>query len=451
MNADGGEAEFLCDGMKENVGGRAMTVDGGAVRENDHVAARHATNHHVAIAGADEHAAGDEQVAGLGFADIERAAFVEAAGEHVGETFGHVLDDDEGRGKIRGKLREQILQRVGTAGGDADGDDAIRRNGRARTFFRKAEDRGNGAGGSLRPPARLATLIFSTRMSATGSRLPAAASVGLATKSMAPSARALKVEYAPSFECVLKTMTGSGAPRMIMRRVSMPSMRGISRSRVTMSGWSSSILRRAKAPSMAVPTTSMSGSRSRIIGISFRMRAESSTTRTRTRSFMRWLPGTRIERAGKDCRNVENQDDGAIAEDGGAADEIAGNDFAGEGFDDEFFFAHQAVDHQAKALFGHADDHDEVSVFLVLPGLLDRMNAIELVEADERKNLIAEAENLALVDFVNFLILNAGDFDDGGKRNGEEAAADAEEQRLDAGEGERNAKLDGGALVFAGS
>ena len=80
---------------------------------------------------------------------------------------------------------------------------------------------------------------------------------------------------------------------MIRRRVSMPSMRGISRSRVTTSGRSSSIFFRAKAPSIAVPTTSMEESRARIAGISFRMSAESSTTRTRIRSLMRSLPAGR--------------------------------------------------------------------------------------------------------------------------------------------------------------
>ena len=79
---------------KENVYGRTMTVDGCAVGENGHVAAGHTTNHHVAIAGADEHAAGEKQVAGLGFADIERAAFVEALCEHFGKAFGHVLHDE---------------------------------------------------------------------------------------------------------------------------------------------------------------------------------------------------------------------------------------------------------------------------------------------------------------------------------------------------------------------
>src|SRR6266481_5922303 len=79
------------------------------------------------------------------------------------------------------------------------------------------------------------------------------------------------------------------------------------------------------------------------------------------------------------------------------------------------------------------------------------MNAIELIEADERENLIAQAQDFTLVHFVNFLILDAGDFDDGGKWNGEEAAANAEEQGLNAGQRERHTELDAGAFAFAGS
>ena len=167
---------------------------------------------------------------------------------------------------------------------------------RAPFFSATGGSMGTVAGGSLRPAARLATLIFSMRTSAIFSRWPAAASVGLAMKSTAPSASAFKVEYAPSFECVLNKITGSGARRMIRRSVSMPSMRGISRSRVTTSGRSSSIFFRANSPSIAVPTTSISGSRARIEGMSFRMSAESSTTRTRIFSLMRWPPRERIER-----------------------------------------------------------------------------------------------------------------------------------------------------------
>src|SRR5271154_5572875 len=67
-------------------------------------------------------------------------------------------------------------------------------------FFKLGGSIGTVAGGSLRPAARLATLIFSISRSAIVSRCPAAASVGFAMKSTAPKAKAFKVEYAPSLE-----------------------------------------------------------------------------------------------------------------------------------------------------------------------------------------------------------------------------------------------------------
>src|SRR6266481_2616206 len=103
------------------------------------------------------------------------------------------------------------------------------------------------------------------------------------------------------------------------------------------------------------------------------------------------------------------------------------------------------------AVHGDADDHDEIPFLLCVVRDFDRMNAIELVEADECQDLIAQAEDFALVHFVNFLILDAADFDDGRKWNGEEAAPDAEEQRLNAGQREGHPKLDSCALAFTGS
>src|SRR5580704_2284969 len=107
----------------------------GGVSERNHFPARHAADHHMAIAGTDEDAPGNEQITGFGFVNIQRATLIEAAGKHVGKSFGHVLYDDEGRGKIRGKLSEQILKRIGTASRNADGDHAIGRKGRARAFL----------------------------------------------------------------------------------------------------------------------------------------------------------------------------------------------------------------------------------------------------------------------------------------------------------------------------
>src|ERR1051325_8773677 len=54
----------------------------------------------------------------------------------------------------------------------------------------------------------------------------------------------------------------------------------MSTSRVTTSGFMVSTLLSAKSPSMAVPITSISGSRSSRFDINFRITAESSTTRT---------------------------------------------------------------------------------------------------------------------------------------------------------------------------
>ena len=69
---------------------------------------------------------------------------------------------------------------------------------------------------------------------------------------------------------------------MISFNVSMPFMPGICRSSVTTLGCNSSIFFMQKVPSIAVPTTSIEGSASSICGISFRIKAESSTTSTRT-------------------------------------------------------------------------------------------------------------------------------------------------------------------------
>src|SRR5882724_5247814 len=49
---------------------------------------------------------------------------------------------------------------------------------------------------------------------------------------------------------------------------------------------------------------------------------------------------------------------------------------------------------------------------------------------------------------MNFVVRNARDFHDRRKRHGEQAATHAEEQRLNAGEGERGAKLECGALAL---
>src|SRR5713226_5654198 len=92
-------------------------------------------NHHVAVSRTDENAAGKEQIAGTRFVNFKSATFVEALGEHFGETLGHVLHDQNCGMKIRGNLRQNKLQRVWTARGNSDGDDAARWKRGARPFF----------------------------------------------------------------------------------------------------------------------------------------------------------------------------------------------------------------------------------------------------------------------------------------------------------------------------
>src|SRR5438034_2487642 len=92
--------------MKEDVCRRTMPVDRWAVGEHHQVASRHAPHHHVAIAGANQNAACEEQITRTRFVHFERAALVEALGEHFRETFGHMLHHDDGRQKIAWDLRE---------------------------------------------------------------------------------------------------------------------------------------------------------------------------------------------------------------------------------------------------------------------------------------------------------------------------------------------------------
>src|SRR6267143_311595 len=116
-----------------------MSIHGRPIGENYHVPARHTTNHHVAIPGANQNAAGEEQIAGTRFVNFESAAFVEALGEHFGKTFGHVLHNQNRGLKIRGDLRQDKLQSVWAAGGNTDGDDAARRQSGTGTFFRRGD------------------------------------------------------------------------------------------------------------------------------------------------------------------------------------------------------------------------------------------------------------------------------------------------------------------------
>ena len=82
-------------------------------------------------------------------------------------------------------------------------------------------------------PEAAANLIFNANSAAICSIRPEAASCGLVTKSKAPSASALRVSDALRSVCALKTITGTRCLCVIWRSISIPSMRGMSRSSVT--------------------------------------------------------------------------------------------------------------------------------------------------------------------------------------------------------------------------
>ncbi len=84
----------------------------------------------------------------------------------------------------------------------------------------------------------------------------------------------------PLLVWLLSMTTGSGFDFMIRRRVSRPSMTGISTSNVTTSTSSLSSFSRASCPFLAKPATSSSGSALMISVISLRIKALSSTTKT---------------------------------------------------------------------------------------------------------------------------------------------------------------------------
>ena len=108
--------------------------------------------------------------------------------------------------------------------------------------------------------------------------------VSLGMKSRAPRARASRVAWAPSWVRLDTISTARGISAMIRLRQPRPSSRGISTSRVTMSGLSCGIFSRASRPSRAEPTTSMSGAWS-IRSRAFLMKGLSSTTSTRMGSM----------------------------------------------------------------------------------------------------------------------------------------------------------------------
>src|SRR5712675_1019542 len=104
---------------------------------------------------------------------------------------------------------------------------------------------------------------------------------GLATNSMAPSSSALRVLAAPSLDSELTMTMGFGLVVMICAVACRPSMCGMLMSMVMTSGLSDSAMATASRPSLAWPATCNWSSALKIVSKTLRMKAESSTIKTR--------------------------------------------------------------------------------------------------------------------------------------------------------------------------
>src|SRR5208282_5566582 len=98
-------------------------------------------------------------------------------------------------------------------------------------------------------------------------------------------------------------------------------------------------------------------------------------------------------------------------------DQIAGNNFRGESFNDQLFFPDQAIDDEAEAFLRGASDDDKRFLFF-LRQRLDSVNFGKAIEADEGENLIAETQHFPLIDAADIAFLDAGNLDNGREWNG---------------------------------
>ena len=161
---------------------------------------------------------------------------------------------------------------------------------------RPDEAAGRAGSDARRTDACAAMRSLAVRSAASARRPSAMPTLGLATKSTAPSSSARKVACAPRSVSVDTITTGIGRRRIRRSRKSSPSMRGISTSSVITSGSRSRISSRAMSGSLAVPMHCRSASRLMISASRLRTSAESSTTRTRIGAISRTGPPNRPRR-----------------------------------------------------------------------------------------------------------------------------------------------------------
>src|SRR5258708_36718044 len=78
------------------------------------------------------------------------------------------------------------------------------------------------------------------------------------------------------------------------------------------------------------------------------------------------------------------------------------------------------------------------------------VNTVQTAQADQRQELLPQAEDLALVHTMNLVVVDAGDLNDRREGHSKEPPAHAEKQRLNTCESQERAKLNGGATTLLG-
>src|SRR5580658_3692503 len=137
---------------------------------------------------------------------------------------------------------------------------------------------------------------------------------------------------------------------------------------------------------------------------------------------------------------VENQHNRAVAEDGSAADDRGSHELIFESLYDQFLFAHQTVHGQAKSAAAAAYHDHKDSLGLFAHGARP-----EPVQTNECEDLFAQLKHFVVVNPVNALLGDAGDFRDGAKRHGVKPPVNAEQKRADARESKRHEQSECGA------
>src|SRR3954470_5680373 len=236
-------------------------------------------------------------------------------------------------------------------------------------------------------PAAARTLSDSSATNVLG----ASPAPGLATRSNAPSESASTARAPWAGENADTTMTGiDGAPgRLSSRSTPIPSMPGMARSSVMVSGRSRRHSSSASSPSFACPTTSKPASVRACVSTR-RMRPESSATTTRVAEAFVIGSGSGQLGAGEDALGVE-QDDQAVVDLGDGLDRRAagGGDRIELGvLDGEDLL--DVVDDDAGHVGGGLDDHDLAALGGVAG--LDAETGSQVVDRDD---LAAQADDAA--------------------------------------------------------